>query len=260
MPSFSNRSGYGQPDVEITVREDAPPLLRKMLPAIAYGTGMGIVELHAAICRGIRRRGNQNIIWVQEYERDSLSLLAKCEWYKVYDAIESIHKSSTEPVEFTEEINAFFATNGIGWKLENGIIIFRGADALETHLRQAEHVLASTGLPTANTEMHQAINDLSRRPHADITGAIQHSLACLECVAREAAGGSKLTLGELIKKRPDLVPEPLNTAIEKVWGFSSNFGRHMQEGKTPAYAEAELMVGLSAALSTFLARKLQGNQ
>jgi len=96
--------------------------------------------------------------------------------------------------------------------------------------------LAEAGLTTANTEIREAINDLSKMPHADITGAIQHSLACLECVAREAAGGTKQTLGELIKSRRDLVPEPLNSAVEKIWGFSSNQDRHLLESINAAVA------------------------
>jgi len=45
-------------------------------------------------------------------------------------------------------------------------------------------VLETAKLETAKTEIREALNDLSRRPTPDITGAIQHSLACLECVAR----------------------------------------------------------------------------
>jgi len=257
MATFSNRYGFSQPNIEITVRDDAPKDLRRTLIEIAYGTGMNAYEIHASLCRALRRRGNPTVQWLQDYEADILVLLSNCPWFRVYDAIEVLYQNSTEQEAFADEVNSYLVTNGIGWKLENGAIMFRGADTFETHLRQAEQVLADALLTTANTEIHEAINDLSRMPHADITGAIQHSLACLECVAREAAGGSKQTLGDLIKSRRDLVPEPLNTAIEKIWGFSSNQGRHLQEGKEPSFEEAELLVGLSAALSTFLARKLQ---
>jgi len=257
MPSFSNRYGFGQPSIEITVREDAPEALRRVLIEIAYGTGMNVYDLHSSICRALRRRGNPAIQWVPDYEEDIVALLSNCSWFKVYDAIEVIFQNSPEPEAFADEINSYFATNGIGWKLEDGAIMFRGTDTFESRLRQAEQVLSEALLPTANAEIHEAINDLSRMPHADITGAIQHSLACLECVAREAAGGTKQTLGELVKSRRDLVPEPLNSAIEKIWGFSSNQGRHLQEGKEPSFEEAELLVGLSAALSTYLARKFK---
>ncbi|CAG0941078.1 hypothetical protein BROC_01266 [Candidatus Brocadiaceae bacterium] len=77
----------------------------------------------------------------------------------------------------------------------------------------------------------------------------------MECVAREITGDKKLTLGELIKKNREIVPAPLDTVIEKMWGFSSEQGRHLQEGKEPAFEEVELLVGLSASISTYLARK-----
>ena len=77
----------------------------------------------------------------------------------------------------------------------------------------------------------------------------------MECVAREITGDKKLTLGELIKKNREIVPAPLDTVIGKMWGFSSEQGRHLQEGKEPAFDEVELLVGLSASISAYLARR-----
>ena len=260
MASFSKRYGYSTPEKEITIREEAPDWLRFFVIELAYGTGHTEFSLRNVVCDTLRRRPDGSNHWEGQLHEEAAKLLANCPWYKVYDIIEAVHASTDNTEGFADEINSFFAIHGIGWKLEDGAIMFRGTDTFETRLRQAEQVLTDTLLATANAEIHEAINDLSRMPHADITGAIQHSLACLECVAREAAGGSKQTLGELIKSRRDLIPEPLNTAIEKIWGFSSNQGRHLQEGKEPSFEEAELLVGLSAALSTFLARKLQSKQ
>ncbi|GJQ22844.1 MAG: hypothetical protein HBSAPP01_06340 [Candidatus Brocadia sapporoensis] len=39
-------------------------------------------------------------------------------------------------------------------------------------------------------------------------------------------------------------------------GFSSEKGRRLLEGKEPAFDEMELLAGLSASISTYLARKL----
>ena len=57
--------------------------------------------------------------------------------------------------------------------------------------------------------------DLSRRPNPDITGAIQHAMAALECIARTVCGDGSSTLGALLKRNPDLIPKPLNEAVEK---------------------------------------------
>jgi hypothetical protein len=53
-------------------------------------------------------------------------------------------------------------------------------------------------------------------------------MAALECTARDIAGQPKLSLGELI---PGLnLPKPLDEALHKLWGFASQYGRHVKEG------------------------------
>ena len=160
--------------------------------------------------------------------------------------------------KFTNELNDYFKYSGIGWKIESGLIEVRGDETFEKSISVVTTVLKTANLQTANSEMHEALRDLSRRPIADITGAIQHSLACLECVCRETTGDKKATLGELIKKFPGIVPKPLDGAIEKIWGFTSEQGRHLREGNQPDYLEAELVVELTAALATYLGKKLGG--
>jgi hypothetical protein len=149
-------------------------------------------------------------------------------------------------------------SNGIGWKIENEIIVTRGDQTFETAVKIVVTVLKAAKLETAKTEIKEALADLSRRPHPDITGAIQHSLACLECVTREITGDTKSTLGELMKKFPNVIPSPLDQAVTKIWGFTSEQGRHLQEGKAPEYIEAELIVEVTAAISTYLGKKLGG--
>lgn len=97
-----------------------------------------------------------------------------------------------------------------------------------------------------------------RRPTPDITGAIQHSLACLECVTREVTGDKKSTLGELMKKFSNVIPTPLDQAVTKIWGYTSEQGRHLREGQTPEHIEAQLVVEITCAITTYLARKHKG--
>ena len=85
---------------------------------------------------------------------------------------------------------------------------------------------------TSKYEINGAIKDLSKKPNADLTGAIQHSLAGLECVVKEVVNDPKSTLGKLINDNPYFVPKPLDTAIEKMWGYTSNMGRHVREPLT----------------------------
>jgi hypothetical protein len=110
---------------------------------------------------------------------------------------------------------------------------------------------------TAHNELQEALKDISRRPEPDATGAIQHSMAALECVAKDVTGESKATLGEILKRRGTMVPKPLDQAVDKVWGFASDKARHVREGQTLSREEAQLVVGLAAALSYYLIQKVQ---
>ena len=78
-------------------------------------------------------------------------------------------------------------------------------------------------------------------------------MAALECVARNIVSDERPTLGKILSDNPDLFPKPLGEAIGKIWGFTSQYGRHVNEGHTPSYEEAELVVGLASALSLYLA-------
>src|SRR5690606_10635807 len=111
------------------------------------------------------------------------------------------------------------------------------------------------GLSTAKRELQEAISDLSRRPFPDVTGAIQHAMAALECTARVCSGDAKATLGDILKRYPELVPRPLDEALSKLWGFASENARHIREGREPTRDEAELVVSLVASVSTYLTRK-----
>ena len=99
----------------------------------------------------------------------------------------------------------------------------------------------------------EAIHDLSRRPDADVTGAIQHALAGLECAIRDKCGDNA-TLGKLLNDYPDLLPKPLNEAAKKVWGYASEMARHLEEGRTPTIEQAELVVSMAASISTYITK------
>ncbi len=262
--SFSKRHGFHPKEKEISIRQDAPYELRGVLVDIAYGADFSPVTLRPIICRVLRKRPDPNN-W-SEYpniDEEIRYLLDDCEWYKVYDVIEEIYLSASQNYnkaeKFEQEINAYFREEGIGWQLITGRIEMRGEEGFEAGLHKAHQTLEKSGLRTASTEIHEAIFDLSRRPNADITGAIQHSMAALECVAREVCGDPKATLGELLKKFKGLIPKPLDISIEKAWGFASEMGRHLREGREPTFEEAELILGLCASVSVYLVKK-HGNK
>jgi hypothetical protein len=261
--TFSKRHGLSSiKEKEITIREEAPEGLRGYLKMVFYDLKMYPSDLRAIITR-ILKIPPDSSNWSEypniDYEVENH--LQNCEWYLIYDIIETIVQR-LDPKEseiFSCEMNEYFISNGIGWKIENGQIETRGDDLFETAVKTVASVLEMAKLQTAKTEIEEALYDLSRRPKPDITGAIQHSLACLECVTREITGDQKSTLGDLMKKSNGIIPSPLDQAITKIWGFTSEQGRHLREGQSPEYLEAELVVEVTAAVSIYLGKKLGGN-
>jgi hypothetical protein len=168
--------------------------------------------------------------------------LCGCEWFQVYDIVERIWKAFKErddgwyddedkkAVKFQQAMNDFFIRKGIGWQLVDGAIVTRGAEAFEETIKAARRTLEEGGRPTASKHIHEALQDLSRRPAPDLPGAIFHAMGCLECVARDVTGNEKATLGDILKKQKGLVPPPLDAALEKAWGYASNEARHVWKG------------------------------
>jgi hypothetical protein len=77
----------------------------------------------------------------------------------------------------------------------------------------------------------------------------------LECVAREITGERTLTLGKIMDRHRTIIPQPLNVAVDKAWGYASEHGRHLQEGRNPEFEDAELIVGICASVGNYLVKK-----
>jgi hypothetical protein len=272
---FSERHGFAPPPADIAIRHEAPHELRGVLVDLAYNSGMAPARLRSVVCGVLLTRPDDNN-WspFPNIDLEVRELLDACEWFEVYDVIEAIYAEfrgetrdifSPGPPEeevtrdrFTAAINAYFAKRGVGWQLVDGCVEVRGPEAFELTVRPAVEQLKAAGLATAATQIHEALKDLARRPDPDVTGAIQHSLASLECVARTAAGDPKATLGEILSNHPGLIPRPLDDGVKKIWGYGSETARHLREGRAPSYEEAELVVLSSAAVATYLERKMRG--
>jgi len=263
IESFSKRHGFRQiHDVPIAVREDAPSELRGVVIQLAYECGFNPTRLRQVVCKSLRKRPDStNWSEYPNIDDEIHSLVDECQWSRVYDVLEAIvavmreAPYSYDANKFESEINDYFAENGIGWKLVAGIVEVRGEDAFEQSIQRAQEQLHASGFSTATSELREAIRDLSRRPAPDVTGAIQHSMAALECVARVASGNEKATLGEILKQHRGTIPRPLDEGVAKLWGYASENARHVTEGREPTFAEAELLVGVVAGVVTYLAKK-----
>lgn len=260
--SFSQRRGYAQNDAEITVQNDAPRELRSVLVDIAYEFELTPNNLRKIVCK-VLRVAPDPMNW-SEYpniDQEVRDHLEGCDWYYIYEVIEEIDKRNRDvsrlkdAPRFAGEMNSYFRRRGIGWQLVNGVVEIRGSDEFEISVRQASTMLDQKGLTTAHGELRESLRDLSRKPDPDITGAIQHAMSALECVARDFTGDEKATLGKILSTNPNLLPKPLDEAVEKAWGYASERGRHLRQGRLPTYEDAELTLAISSAVCRYLMQK-----
>ena len=263
--SFSRPNPNTGEGKEITIREDAPEGLRFAVLETARELEWGPSSLRNIVCKVLRVRPDPSN-W-SEYPNiwgEVQDLVYACDWFKVYDIIEAVYdamlrndreQGGSDAKKFAAEINSYFVEEGIGWQLVDGQVVTRGTEAFEAVVSDAAKALKKSGRPTAASHIHEALQDLSRRPKPDLPGAIYHGMGALEAVARDLAGNSKATLGEVLKRNPTLVPKPLDTALSQVWGYASNEARHVEEGREPQREEAELVVGLAAVVATYLTKK-----
>ncbi|MCC6191908.1 MAG: hypothetical protein IT318_23000 [Anaerolineales bacterium] len=266
---FSKRHGYRSAPKEITIWEDAPETLRHFVLDTAVKMEFGPNRLRRVICPVLHVRPDPNN-WT-EYPNvwdEVQDLVYGCDWFLFYDFVEALYRALSEHLPedtsfgpgytlghlFQDALNEFFVDEGIGWQMVDGEIITRGTETFESNIHSAVEALGAANRLTAQNEIHEAIGDLSRRPEADLTGAIQHAMAALECVARDVCGDEKATLGEVIKRYPNTIPKPLDESVSKAWGFASEMARHIREGRNPERKEVELIVGLAATVATYLSR------
>lgn len=260
---FSKRFGFAEEEKEpeITIRDEAPSHIRSGILSVAAGNiSLPSGLLHDLLCDVLRRtpvRSNS-----PDDAEELAKLLQACPWYHVYDFVERVYRNLTysDPGKasyWARLINKYFVETGVGWRLVQGQLERRGPEAFKVSVDSARQSLQDAGLVTAHDEIHEAMRDLSRRPDPDLTGAIHHATGGLECTARAYTDDVKATLGDILKKHPGLVPKPLDNALSHAWGYASEMGRHLREGRKPTYPEAELVVAIAAAVCTYLGAKIK---
>ena len=230
---FSHREGHRPTAAQITVREDAPPALRGAIPMIAKETGMGPSAIRGVICQVLLVPEDLDNWSSLNIWAEVLRLIKEAEWYQVYDIAEALYSElilAFDPPladRFEQRLNDFLVENGIGWKLRDGQITRRGSEVFDRSTHEVSEHLEESGFQRAANEIREALRDISRRPQPDITGAIQHAMAALEATARKVTGQPNPTLGKLISTLN--LPAPLDKAVHKLWGYASEYGRHIRE-------------------------------
>ena len=256
--TFSKKHGFSSPP-PISFRHAAPDALRYSVIRAAYSM-LSYDQIRTSICETLMVSPDRNNWSEIPNKRDEVQdLMQSTEWYSVYDIIENLvsfiegSRGYDAAVDFAERINEVFVDIGAGWQLKaNEGIVLRGDAQFEDAVQQARESLGEAGYDVATEQLREALHDISRRPTPDLTGAVHHAFGAMEAVARYVHNSEK-TFGELVKLLD--IPKPLDTALEKLWGYSSNYARHVSPTNVPNLGEATLVVHLSSAICRYLADK-----
>jgi hypothetical protein len=261
--SFSERYGYNLLPEKL-IREDAPEQIRQyFITVVVRDMHQSVTKFRAIVCSSLSIRPNPDNWSDGNIYQETENLIHNVKWYEFYDIVETYAKHFANKNGlldiFSEYINKGFAKFGIGWILKDCLIQTRGDEVFQYVTADAINNLEENGYSRANKELKEAFADLSRRPEPDLTGTIHHSVGALESVAKDLCGEPKLTLGEIVKKHPDLMPTPIVAAVEKLWGYSSDVARHIREDRNVLREEAQFVLGISASLISYLMEKNQKN-
>lgn len=269
---FARRHGY-RVRREIRIREDAPAELRLGVAALFHERGLTYTQIREFVCAALHAVPDpDNWTEVPNVRDEVIALVQRCEWFRIYDICEAgyrylqnLGQAGFPPIgdprppadEFANRLNELLEELGIGWQMIGGQIVTRGPEEFERIVNQAVEVAREAGHRTPTQELEEARRDLSRRPEPDITGTVQHCIAALECTARIVSGDEGATLGQIIRRHAaDLgIPRPLDSGVENIWGYASEMGRHLREGRLPSRDEAELLLNISASLVNYLTNR-----
>lgn len=264
MPTFSERHGLETEAPPIRYREKASANLREMLIGLAEKHGLEPSRIRAELCELLFvAPDTDNWSEYPNIDNECRYIIKTCAWHEVYDAIEALGQALygsgfvTDRFEaFQKDINRLLVKEGAAWQMVDGLVVARGSEPFNVMTADAQRTLDETGNSTAASEIHEAIKNISRRPTPDKTGAVHHAMGALECMARSMSSDPKSTLGEVLKKgKTHGIPPPLDEAVSKMWGYSSERGRHIREGDEPSFEEAELIVTVAAAICIYLSKK-----
>lgn len=275
---FTERQGLGGKDQPIVYRAEFGPEVReKLLFVLTQDVGWKHRTIASTLRHVLRKLDTEEDAWDQVK-----ALWFSAEWHRLFDVFEEVYEDlqredaevstidfhdgdlvdvstpTTKAKTFEGDLNRTLREEGVGWEMHEGKLYARsGSDAQDATVRSAIKNLQEAGLAGAASDLNEALNAISRRPIANPVGAVVHSVGALEAAAKAYVGDpKKKTLGDLHKDLSSKLhlPKPLDDAVDKVYGYSSGYARHRTEGVKPTFEEAELVLGLCAAIVTYLTR------
>lgn len=202
-----------------------------------------------------------------EYEIKKLRELFLSKWkcYEVYNFCEFLAKfgglNGYEVSQFINECNKILRANLSGWTFIGNNL---SSISSEEEIKSIEETIAVKGnLKESADHYKKALELFSKKPNPDYKNSIKESCAAVESLLQNITKKDSHTLGECIKemrKNTTFDDEKLLLdALDKIWGFASQFGiRHANNPNKKSnigFEEAKFCLVLASAAINFFKEK-----
>lgn len=274
MPKFSQRYGYTEIERAFQ-RERINETLRTALWNVLSGLMWDLWE-HPSEYHGYSQTSKQiNMIskrlWFHYFKRD-MDALPKfrgdfnrggaydifkeyffgCKWYEVYDFIEFLIQDRDTLItgKGIEFLNQVLETENAAYRII-GTEIVEITDSNE--IKAIEDGLSHPNAPVRE-HIRTALAMLSDRNNPDYRNSIKEAISAVEATCRLITGRATATLGDALKKIPNLHPA-LRKSFSELYGFTSDASgiRHsLLDESNLTYSEAKFMLVACSAFVSYL--------
>ena len=174
------------------------------------------------------------------------------EWFAVYDFLEFLLQDQDTLLDEK-------AITHLNQALKNANAVYRIVGKEISEITDANEIKAiEEGMnhpeDPVRTHIRLALEMLSDRKSPDYRNSIKESISAVEAACRQVTGMEKATLGEALKKVPNL-HQAMAKGFLALYGFTSDESgiRHaLNEESTLSYADAKFMLVACAAFGSYL--------
>jgi hypothetical protein len=264
---FSKRYGL-RPTPEGLMYEDVPERARTGLYHIVRQFfDNKYAALYNVLCVALRIPVNRHVETSATPDfRASLeieNLIKDCQWWQFYDMCEVLWqamKYKNERNVLSDEINALFREEHLGFELKEGKVEKTGSGFIDARVKEARYLLKEPEFKGADEHFEKALKALNTRPNPDVENCIKDAVAAIESVGRIIVNDEKTLLSDIIKEmaKNKVIPKPLDEAIQKVYAYRGDqpgVAHGLVGASKVTIDEAEFVLAMSAAIIIYLVNK-----
>ena len=272
MATFSQRYGYSHLESAFQ-RESIDSALRTKLWNVLKVTIWDAYDSGNRSYHDVTKRIDYLIrrLWFHYFNRDLDSLpdfyepygkkgaydvlkdyFSGCQWHEVYDLLETIANDQSKLIseETRKWINNTLEEHNAAYRFVGNEI----AEITDKNEIQAIEAALVTADSPVRTHLDSALRMLSDREAPDYRNSVKESISAVEAACRLVTGNSSATLGDALKRVPNLHPAMLR-AFGQLYGYTSDASgiRHsLTEEATISYADAKFMLVTCSAFVSYL--------